>query len=136
MSPVLAASARRMMTVSPSRIPALIIEFAGHFERIMLAAAEERGGHRNLVAAVLERLDRRAGGDPAENGNGDRIAVMTHAARYGRRLTGIGWYAGLGPVIAEVAARRTRASFGPRQPYRLVACRGRANTLGRILRQA
>src|SRR6266571_4564021 len=49
---------------------------AAHFEREMIAGRKQVGRHVDGVAAVLDRLDRRAGGDAAHHRNGDRAAAL------------------------------------------------------------
>ena len=49
---------------------------AAHFQREMIPGREQVGRHVDGVAAVLDRLDRRAGGDAAHDRNGDRAAAL------------------------------------------------------------
>ncbi len=39
----------------------------------MLARAQQGLGHGDAVALLLDRLDRRAGGDAAQHGQGERV---------------------------------------------------------------
>ena len=75
MSPFSAVLHRRMMTVSPSWMPASIIEFAFDFEREVLAVGQNVGRHGDVVGVVLNGADRRTGGDTAHHRDGDGSCI-------------------------------------------------------------
>ena len=86
MSPVSAASVFLISTVSPSRMPASIIELPRTSSAKCSPVAQHVGRHVDDVAPALDRLDRRAGGDAAHDRHGDRPAavVLARLARRGR----------------------------------------------------
>ena len=69
----IAAFQKRDVAVEDSRFDHRI---AAHFEREMLARAEQVGRHIDGVAAGLDRFDRRAGGDAAHHRHGDGPAAF------------------------------------------------------------
>ena len=71
---------------------------AGHFQRVVLAVAEQRDRHLDMGALIAQRLDRQAGGDAAIERQLHRAGVVggAHARQ----------------VAAEVAADHVRREAG------------------------
>ena len=85
--------------MSPSLIPASIIEIAPHLQRVMAAArAHHLLRHRDMGLDLRDRLDRRAGGDPAHHRHLARRRLDRHRAA--RRI---------GPVARDHPRLETRA---------------------------